>query len=518
MKFEYLAKYQYKVKTSAELREIIGDFPRIQTAILCHGVFDVVHPGHLRHLSYAKSKADILIVSVTADRHIKKGNYRPHVPENLRALNLAALEMVDFVTIDEAETPLDNIRLVKPDFFAKGFEYSATNLPPATEQESEAVSEYGGRIIFTPGDLVLSSSKLIEEQAPNLMVDKLISLMQLNKFDFTDIEEVLNKFDSINVHVVGDTIVDTFTETTMLGGQTKTPTVSVRFMDKKTYIGGAGVVALHLKSAGAKVSFTTLLGNDELAHVVEENLSNTGVVVHKITEEHRPTTEKNAIICNDYRLLKIDTLDNTPISDLISDQFLEKIREISADVIVFSDFRHGIFHKQNIGELSASIASGVFKVADSQVASRWGNICDFIGFDLITPNEREARFSTADQDSTIGPLAIKLFTLTQCKNLILKLGERGLIGLSQSDLSLGPRMISLDSFAEKPVDPVGAGDALMAYATLTLKISGSLPMAAIVGSLAAACETDQNGNIPITRDDILAKLEGLQSKMGYVSS
>ena len=56
--------------------------------VLCHGVFDVVHPGHVRHLAYAKTKADILVVSITADRFITKGIYRPHIPQKLRALNL----------------------------------------------------------------------------------------------------------------------------------------------------------------------------------------------------------------------------------------------------------------------------------------------------------------------------------------------------------------------------------------------------------------------------------------------
>jgi rfaE bifunctional protein kinase chain/domain len=518
MKFEYLDRYKYKIKTASELINLLGDFPRTKTAILCHGVFDVVHPGHLRHLSYAKSKAEILIVSVTSDRHIKKGIYRPHVPENLRALNLAVLEMVDFVIIDDSPTPIENIRRIKPDFFAKGFEYSAINLPAATVEESDAVSEYGGKIVFTPGDLVLSSSRLIEQQAPNLMIDKVISLMQTYKFDFPDVEKALMQFDKIKVHVIGDTIVDTYTETVMIGGQTKTPTISVRYMEAKSFVGGAGVVALHLKSAGAQVTFTTLLGEDLLAQMVETELTSAGVVVNKITESDRPTTEKNAIVCNNYRLLKIDTLDNTPISNAISKEFVNKISEVESDVVVFSDFRHGIFHKQNISELTASIDKEVFKAADSQVASRWGNISDFVGFDLITPNEREARFSIADQDSTIGPLAGKLFGLTQCKNLLLKLGEKGLIGLAKSDEDEKPRVISLDSFTEKAVDPVGAGDALMSYAALTLKVTGSLPMAALVGSLAAACESDQNGNVPIKRSDILEKLASLQSRMGYSST
>jgi rfaE bifunctional protein kinase chain/domain/rfaE bifunctional protein nucleotidyltransferase chain/domain len=515
MIFEYLENYKYKVKSVSELLNSIGTFPRSETAILCHGVFDVVHPGHLRHLSYAKSKAKVLIVSLTADRHIKKGTYRPHVPENIRALNLAALEMVDYVIIDDSATPIENIEKLKPDFFAKGFEYSGSSLPVATLEESAAVSAYGGKIIFTPGDLVLSSSNLIEQKAPNLKIEKIISIMQTHKFTFTDITNALDEFDGIKVHVIGDTIVDTYTETSMIGGQTKTPTISVRYLDSKSYVGGAGVVALHLQSAGAKVTLTTLLGQDSLAQMVYKDLQSSGITINRISDNQRPTTQKNAIICNGYRLLKLDTLDNTPVSTAVSNDFMKSISSTDSDIVVFSDFRHGIFHKQNIPDLISAINRNVFKVADSQVASRWGNVSDFIGFDLITPNEREARFSLADQDSTIGPLAGNLYKLAKCKNLILKLGEKGLIGLSRTEIENDPVMISLDSFTENPIDPVGAGDALMAYAALTLKVSGSLPMASIIGSIAAACESDLNGNIPIKRSQIIEKLNSLKKSMDY---
>lgn len=515
MIFEYLENYKYKVKSVSELVNAIGSFPRSETAILCHGVFDVVHPGHLRHLAYAKSKAKVLVVSLTADRHIKKGTYRPHVPENIRALNLAALEMVDYVLIDDSATPIENIEKLKPDYFAKGFEYSGSSLPAATLDESAAVSAYGGKIIFTPGDLVLSSSNLIEQKAPNLMREKIISIMQTHNFTFADITSSLDKFDGIKVHVVGDTIVDTYTETSMIGGQTKTPTISVRYLNSKSYVGGAGVVALHLQSAGAKVTFTTLLGEDSLAQMVCNELQLSGITINRISDNQRPTTQKNAIICNGYRLLKLDTLDNTPVSTEVSNNFMKSISSTDSEIVVFSDFRHGIFHKQNIPDLISAINESVFKVADSQVASRWGNVSDFIGFDLITPNEREARFSLADQDSTIGPLAGNLYKLAKCKNLILKLGEKGLIGLSRSENENDPIMVSLDSFTESPIDPVGAGDALMAYAALTLKVTGSLPMASIIGSIAAACESDLNGNIPIKRSQIIEKLNSLKKSMDY---
>src|SRR5213078_1467459 len=116
-------KFAHKIKTRAELAALLGPRPRKRTAIMCHGTFDIVHPGHLRHLMYASEKADLLIASVTADVHIMKANHRPYVPQELRAANLAALEMVDFVIVDPNPTPIEHMRLLQPDYFAKGYEY-----------------------------------------------------------------------------------------------------------------------------------------------------------------------------------------------------------------------------------------------------------------------------------------------------------------------------------------------------------------------------------------------------------
>ena len=123
-------QYSHKIKTLEELCRILGSRPRKRKVIMCHGVFDVVHPGHLRHLIYAKSKADVLVASLTADKHISKGHYRPHVPQNLRALNLAAYEIVDYVIIDPNPTPIERISKLQPDFFAKGYEYTVSRTAP----------------------------------------------------------------------------------------------------------------------------------------------------------------------------------------------------------------------------------------------------------------------------------------------------------------------------------------------------------------------------------------------------
>lgn len=518
MTAEFFEKYRFKLKTPDELGAIIGPFPRKKKVIMCHGVFDVVHPGHVRHLAYAKTKADILVASITADQHIKKGTYRPHVPERLRALNLAAFEMVDYVIIDGNAKPLENLKALQPDFFAKGFEYTSGGLPAATQEEADIVEGYGGGMIFTPGDVVYSSSRLIELAAPNIQMEKLLTLLHTHSISFADLRTALDKMRGFKVHVVGDTIVDSYTRTSLIGGQTKTPTFSVLYQGKDDYIGGAGIVAQHLRAAGAEVMFSTVLGKDALADFVVSGLKDAGITVNAIIDETRPTTNKNAIIAGGYRLLKVDTLDNRSISEGILDDLVAAVSGTKTDAVVFSDFRHGIFNHWTVPQLTEAIPADVFKVADSQVASRWGNITEFKNFDLVTPNEREARFALGDQDSTVGALAGALVAANASKLLILKLGDRGAF-VSRPGIpgEREPNYFSVDSFAHNIADAVGAGDALLSYATLAMLATGNEVIASILGSMAAACECEIDGNVPIKPSDVLARIDHVEKSAGYGS-
>jgi rfaE bifunctional protein kinase chain/domain len=513
---ELSSKYRHKVMTVDELRTRIGPRPREKTVVMCHGVFDLVHPGHIRHLLYAKSKADILIASLTADAHISKAQYRPFVPQELRALNLAALETVDYVIVDGNATPLENLALIQPDLFAKGYEYQDGGVHPKTQQELDLITSYGGEVLFTPGDIVYSSSALIETGPPNLALDKLLTLMEAEQITFDRLRKALHAFEGTNVHVVGDTIVDSLSYTTMIGGMTKTPTPSVRFDNRVDYIGGAAVVAEHMRAAGATVTFSTVLGEDGLKDFVIEGLRKAGVDTKAVLDHTRPTTHKNAFVCGDYRMLKVDTLDNRSISDAIVEQLAKQIRETPTQAVVFSDFRHGIFNRRTIPHLIEALPEETFRVADSQVASRWGNILEFKGFDLITPNEREARFALADQDTGVRPLAARLHDEAECKTVILKLGDRGLLTCRSSKHEDYRSFFVIDSFADRVVDAVGAGDALLSYATLAMVTDGSGAVASILGAFAAALECEVDGNIPIGREDVMRKLDAIEKRARYL--
>ena len=185
-----------------------------------------------------------------------------------------------------------------------------------------------------------------------------------------------------------------------------------------------------------------------------------------------------------------------------------------SDSVVFADFRHGIFNQHTIPILTDAIPKNVYRVADSQVASRWGNITEFKNFDLVTPNEREARFSVADQDSTIRTLAETIQKQTNGENIILKLGSRGVFCLHKVD-ETKTFNFSVDSLANNIIDPIGAGDALLAYASLALYKTGSLIIASILGSIAAACECEIDGNTPVKPENVLNKIDMVEKMMSY---
>jgi rfaE bifunctional protein kinase chain/domain len=505
------ALFHRKIKTAAQLREILGPPPRERRVIMCHGTFDLVHPGHVRHLIYAKSKASVLVASLTSDAHIEKANHRPFVPQELRAMNLAALEVVDYVVIDPNPKPLENLRVIQPDFFAKGYEYAQGGIHPKTLEEKDVVEAYGGELLFTPGDIVYSSSAIIENSPPNLAYHKLASLMDAEGITFERLREVVRSFSGTKVHVVGDTIVDSYTYCTLIGGNTKTPTFSMKFDRQVDFVGGAGIVAKHMKKAHADVTFTTVLGDDAMKEFVLRDLEAYDVRCNAIIDPTRPTTQKNVFIASGYRMLKVDQVDNRSISARIAAIFASHIAQTEAAAVVFSDFRHGVFNPSTIPQLAAAIPPGQFKVGDSQVATRWGNILDFPGFDLITPNEREARFALGDQDSIIRPLALSLYQRAGCKYLILKLGERGIITYREPSPEVRA-FFTIDSFAEYVEDAVGAGDALLAYATLALVTAGCPIIASILGSVAAAMACESDGNNPIDPLDVVKRLDRLEQQ------
>ena len=288
-------------------------------------------------------------------------------------------------------------------------------------------------------------------------------------------------------------------------------TISLLHEKAINYVGGAGVVAKHISAAGCKANFYTVLGNDDFKKFILDDLKKSKIKFKGKIDILRPTVNKNVYISENHRLLKVSKLDNSQISLKIMKYLSNGLRKSKSKAVIFSDFRHGIFNKSTIEYFKKSVDNqNKILVADSQVASWWGNILEFNNFDLITPNEKEARFSLKDQISGIRSLASRIYDLSKCKFLILKLGKRGIIACLNNSHESSDSYFTLDSFSDKSVDPVGAGDALLAYSTMSLVSNKCKITSAIIGLLAAGCECEKEGNIPITKEEILQKLSNIK--------
>ena len=479
---------------------------------LCHGTFDIVHPGHIRHLMYAKQKSDILIVSITKDKFITKSKDGPFVPEELRVRNLAFLEIVDYVIIDDYAKPINLISKIKPDYFIKGFEYSENNIHPKTKEEIKALKKFGGKILFSPGDVVFSSTLLKKINKPNIRREKLISLMDSENVSFNDILKTITTFKGIKIHIIGDIIVDRYNFCSIIGATAKTPTFSIKKMSSETYIGGAGIVARHLKALGANVVLTSVIGDDQLGRFVKKEIISSGIKFNCIIDKSRCTTLKERYWANDYKLIQIDTVDNHLLSKELVDKIKQKVMDVKSNAVIFSDFRHGIFNKDNIDTISKKIKKNVLKIADSQVSNRWGNILEFKNFDLILPNEKEARFALGDQDIPVRQLGTSIIRKANSKFMILKLGDKGIMTFRKKGLH--PReFFPIETFAENIVDGVGAGDAMLAGSSLGLIASKNILISSIIGNVAAALICKKSGNQPINLISLIEKIKEISNSV-----
>ena len=132
-----------------------------KVVVLCHGCFDLMHPGHIKYLQSAKRMGDLLAVTLTPDRWVDKGPDRPVFDQTLRAESLAALQCVDYVSINQWPTAEETLRLLRPDIYVKGQEFEKLkDKTGKIQKEQEVLKEIGAEMRFTH-EIVFSSTELI---------------------------------------------------------------------------------------------------------------------------------------------------------------------------------------------------------------------------------------------------------------------------------------------------------------------------------------------------------------------
>ena len=463
------------------------------------GNFNVLHPGHIRLLRFAADSADRLIVGVYAD-----GASGAYGPQDDRLAAVRALSIVDEAFI--LDRPLVQVLAErKPDVVVKGKEHEVRH-----NVEQAVIEAYGGRLLFSSGEMRLSPQALMQAQSEGAF--STVSLPEdypaRHGFAVDGLRTALDGLDDLRVLVVGDLIVDTYVNCDALGMSQEDATLVVTPVEETTFVGGAGIVAAHVRGLGAKVRLISVVGKDASAEFARQTLAGFNVEAELLVDETRPTTHKRRYRAGGKTLLRVNYLRQHGIDQQLAAEMITKAAAALAesDILLFADFNYGSLPQAVVDALiGIAQAHGVTIAADSQASSQLSDISRFKGMDLITPTEREARLALSDFESGLVVLADALQKKARCKHVVITLGEEGLLAYAPEDGVY--HTDRLPAFNTSPRDVAGAGDCLFATTALALRVGVDFWRSAYLGSLAAACQVSRVGNLPLTRAELAANLD-----------
>jgi rfaE bifunctional protein nucleotidyltransferase chain/domain len=490
-----------------------------KSVVHCHGCFDIVHPGHIRYLQFARQQGDVLVVSLTGDPHVNKGESRPYVPQELRAENLAALEFVDYVYINPTPTATDLLNALRPDVYIKGREYEH-NQHPGFLKERQTVEGYGGRVIFSSGDVVYSSSHIIDNYAQRLDLEQEKLSLFCRRFDVRKnaLLEIMDQVVDRPFVVVGDIVLDRYQYCDAADIASDGPMMSLVPLEKRDYLGGAAMIARHLAGLGAEPTLLASLGTDDASDAAIDDLEAAGVHVLAI-RNRRKIAMKTRFAVDTQKLF---TLEECPVipTDSANERYVqEQLKKLAGPEASL------VLYDAGLGMLTDSLAESAINMMKNPPAERFARLCGGTAgsrgrlvrvrnADLIVATERAIRVAMRDHEQGISSLAYRVLNDLYSKSLLTPLGKKGLLIFDQSapvaegDAWEGKlRSEYLASPVNGTTDRLGTEEAMLAVAAAMMGGGANVHQAAYVALAAAVLEARQMGHLPLDGHSLRQMLE-----------
>lgn len=481
-----------------------------QTLSHCHGCFDIVHPGHVRHLHFAADQGDRLVVSLTPDRFVNKGPNRPMFNERLRAENLAALEFVDWVIVNDAPTSAELLGRIQPDRYIKGAEYEH-NLDPRFEQERAIVEQHGGKVVFSPNDIVYSSSAIIESlrsiaQAaePESTLFSLASEHDLSSFAIADcFERARGK----RVLVLSECIVDQYAHCQHPEVAQEHPMLSLIPDREEQFDGGGAVIAKHLAAMGLEVTLCTPIGHDPETMAFVERIESRGIRVERISCA-QPLPRKLRYLVRGEKMMKIDSSTRYTLPESFAQDLIDRIVQAGGyDAMFIADFGLGLFANR----LASNVIDGVrhhVGMILGDVSGRRAQLSEMRGADVLCPCEVELRQTMHADDEPLSQLATRAMEITGARTICVTRAAQGMVIFDRES-----GVHALPALCAHPVDVLGCGDALLTAMGAALLGGADRVQAGYIGSLAAAIEGETLGNIEVGSSQIVSRSRQLGASL-----
>ncbi len=338
--------------------------------------------------------------------------------------------------------------------------------------------------------------------------EKIARLRDRHDLSTGHLQNLLQRARGLKVLVVGDYILDRYHFCDATGVAGEGPMLSLRAMQDRDYDGGAGVIALHLAGLGASPTLISALADDEISRQIEMRLAGGGVDV-QCYRGRRQIVSKHRYMVDQTKLFKVDEGNpmpgDTQLEGLLASRILAAAEGAAA--VVFADFGYGVITASLLDRLLPKLRNTV-PILTADVSGRQSNLMKFKGFDMLCPTERETREALHDFSNGLGAVVWDLLNATDTRSAIITLGKQGLVTFDRTDCTPEDRLASeyVPALSSSAPDPLGCGDALLATATLALAAGGSLQAAAFLGSVAAAIESQEIGNRPVSTEQVLGYL------------
>ncbi|MFH1537322.1 MAG: PfkB family carbohydrate kinase [bacterium] len=496
-----------KVKTLDELERIVrGLKDEGKTVVHCHGEFDLMHPGHIKHFEAAKAQGDILAVTLTPDNYIVKGPGRPAFTQDIRAETIASLECVDFVAINEWPTAEETLKKLKPDVYVKGSEYKRRegDVTGRIAKEEEVIKDLGGRLHLTE-EITFSSTALLNRYMPVYPEEAGEYLDEARKrFDGEAIIDALNGLADMKVLVIGEAIVDEYHYVSALGQASKNNILSYQYLSEESFAGGALAAANHVADFCGDVTLMTCLGKKDPKEEFIRSCLKPNINTRLFYRDDACTIVKRRFVEKFFldKIFEVSFLEQAQLLDANEKEVLEVLEPLAGgfDLVIAADFGHG-FLTPKIVELMADSARFLAVNTQTNSANRGFNmVTKYHRADYVCIDEPEIRLATRNRFGKIEELIRNVSEKLVCDMITITRGVHGTVTYGKKD-----GFTYVPVFSKKVVDTTGAGDAVLSITSLCA--AAGLPMDTIgfignaVGAMAVqvVCNRDPIEKMPLCK-------------------
>ncbi len=485
-----------KIRTIEELAEVLDSLRAERKKIVhCHGVFDLLHIGHIRYFEQAKGMGDILVVTITPDRYVDKGSHRPAFTESLRVEAIASLSCVDYVAINQWPTAEETLRLLRPDFYVKGSEFknTASDMTGKMAREEQVVQEVSAKLAFAE-DIVFSSTNLINRYLSNLPdeINKYLDLFR-QRHDLREVMQILDGMASLNVLVIGDTILDEYQYCQAIGKSSKDPILALHYQSHDLFAGGVLAVANHVANFANKVQLVTVLGEHASHEEFIRSQLHPNVSPRFAVQPNAPTLIKRRFV-EGYtfnKLFEVYVMDDSGLPAERNSEVCHWLREQlpEYDLVIAADFGHGAISKDMVRTLTAK--SRFLAVNAQANAGNRGlhTVTRYPRADYACIAEHELRLETRVQNGNVRRLMDLMAQKLGCSQLVVTRGRNGCAVWNENG-----EFVQVPSFAQNVVDRVGAGDAFLSVTSLAAVQGVPNESLGFIGNVVGSLAVETLGN------------------------